>query len=60
MTVVTVGVLDKAAAAPFGDNSRMVGTLHRNAPASIEPVVNIHAALGVVNVGARSVGSGSD
>jgi hypothetical protein len=38
----------------------MVGTLHRNAPASIEPVVNIHAALGVVNVGARSVGSGSD
>ncbi len=60
VSAITVGVLHIASTTAFGDDARMVGALHANAAASVQPVMDVHAALGVVNIGARSIGASSD
>ena len=60
MTVITVGVLHVAASAAPSDDSGMIRALYLDAPASLEPMVDIHATLGVVNIGLGSVGTGPD
>jgi hypothetical protein len=59
-TVVHVRVLNIAAATAFGKDARVIGTLNGDATVSVKPVVDVHAATSVVNIGAGAVGTSAD
>jgi hypothetical protein len=48
VAMVRVRVLHIAAAAPLRHDSGMIGALHRDAPVSAQGVMNVHAALRIV------------
>jgi hypothetical protein len=58
MTVKTVRVLHITAAAALSDDAGVVGTFYPDATASVETVVDIHPALGIMDIGPASVGAG--
>jgi hypothetical protein len=60
MPVKHVRVLHISAAAMLGDNSGVIGSFYRDVTASIQPVVDVHAAMGVVYIASTSVNARSN
>ena len=56
MPMVSVGMLHIPAATALGDDTRMVGSLHGNASASVQAVTDIHVAAGIVHVSKITAG----
>ena len=55
--VMRVSSLNIARASPLGNDSGVVRTLYRDALAPIDPVVNIHPALGIMHIAHSAVGA---
>jgi hydrogenase maturation factor len=55
-----VRVLNVAAATAFGKDAGVIGALNGDAAVSVKPVVYVHAATRVVDIGAGAVGTSAD
>jgi hypothetical protein len=60
VAVVHVGVLNVATAPVLGIDTGVISAFDRDATVAVETVMDIHAATGVVNIGAASVRAGAD
>ena len=58
--VVHVRVLDVAAATAFGVDAGVVGALDGDVAIAVEAVMDVHSTAGVVDVGARTIGTCAD
>jgi hypothetical protein len=50
-------MLDVAPAAALSEDARVIRPIHNDTAITIQPVVNIHPALRIVNVSTRAVGT---